>query len=209
MRAGNLLLIPLILFLISACTAIPTTKLDQVAFEKIDAINIETTPLVPDKLSVISSVDVTYLGVGVAATSGDDKGIKPLILDYLEQHKIDLSKIITEQFSNLAKEAAFPKGISHDDQNAELKITINIVVVGMNHGFSDKLNSRFNLSGQLYDDAGNIIWSYTATPTSLSPYSVSYTPDQIFESPESFTRFFSTGSKPIVEKLFKNLSKQI
>ena len=193
---------------LSGCSSIPDVELTKSSFDELKTIKIETNPNDNLKLTTINNVNVEWTGVSYSKSSGHGEGLNEFTLNYMDKNDISLSEIVKLQFISKVKDAQL--NVNFDEQSGtKLMITLNIVVFGMIHDFSDKVNSRFNITAQLFDDMDNLIWSYTAIPISPIAPGYSTTIDDLFSSKESVLKFFYHASEPLVQKLVDDLTKNL
>jgi len=140
------------------------------------------------------------------ASVGDGRGIGPRTLEFLQENDIRLADIVRIQFEQKLIDSGIPIKIDPNSDNT-LRITLNIVVIGMKHGLSRELNCRFNITGELFSADGKILWAYNAIPISPIAPGYSLSPEEMFASKESFLAFIKAGSAPIVEKLFRDFAR--
>lgn len=200
----------LLILILSGCSSVPSVKLKKENFDNLKTVKIEASPNDNSMLMAISTVDVQWTGVSYHYTgiAGDGLGLKEVALKFMDEHEISLNNIVQNQFVNKVKEDNLNISFDNNSSN-KLVITLNVVVLSMVHGFSDEFNSRFNIAAQLFDQAGNIIWSYNAIPVSpIAPgYSVKLI--ELFSSKEAMLKFFNAASEPIVQKLYDNFKKDL
>jgi hypothetical protein len=196
-----------LILVLSGCSSVPTVKLKLEAFNNLKTVILESVPNDNFMLHAVSTVDVQFtgVGVGVVGTGGDGKGVREFAIDYMEQNQISLNKLVRSQFKEKIKADNLPLQFSDDSPN-KLVLTLNVVVLGMKHGFSDEFNALFNIAGQLINDKGEVIWSYNAIPMPPAP-GYSATIDQMFASPDAFKQYLSAASDPMVQKLYDHFKK--
>ena len=186
----------------SGCSTVPTVTL-----KKSDFINLSTAQLIstPDNnymLQSVSTVEFNFSGM----TVGDKKGIREYAIQYMEENKISLNELIRTEFQHQVQSDKLPLTFTKDSPN-RLVLTINVVVLGMTHSFSDKFNALFNIAGQLFNKKDEILWSYNAIPMPPAPgYSASA--EKVFESPEALKKYLSAAYTPIVKKLHSHFKKE-
>ena len=157
-------------------------------------------------LVVISTVSMSGFGPVTTMLAGDGRGIGPLSIEFMETHEIRISDLVARQFEKELIASGIPLRVDAQSKNI-LRITLNIVVIGMKHGFSRDLNCRFNITGELLDPSGKILWAYNAIPLSPTAPGYSLTPEEMFASKEAFVAFLEAGSLPSVKKLFRNFER--
>ena len=194
----------------AGCSSVPSIKLERSAFEQIKSVNLQSSPTDNSNLSVISTVSIapTGVGSGVYASAGDGLGFGVVVTRYMADNDIYLNEIVLEQFKQKVSDAKLPIEFSNQSKHL-LHIKLNVVVLGMVHGFSDEFNSRFNIEGQLTTEAGQVIWSYNAIPISPIASGYSLTAEELLVSPEKMRHFFIAASEPMVEKLFRHFAKDL
>ncbi|MDO6712749.1 hypothetical protein Q4567_18590 [Aliiglaciecola sp. 2_MG-2023] len=195
---------------VSGCSSVPNVKLKKENFEQLQTVKLEASPNDNSMLSAISTVEVQWTGVsyhhfGIAS---DGLGVRELALQFMDEHQISLNEIVQNQFIEKVNADNLKIRFDSNSQN-KLVITLNVVVLGMVHGFSDEFNSRFNIAAQLFDSAGNIIWSYNAIPISPVAPGYSIKLKTLFSSKESMMKFFNAASEPIVQKLYDDFKRDL
>ncbi|WP_213999737.1 hypothetical protein [Arsukibacterium sp.] len=195
-------IVPLLVLVIAGCSSVPTVKLKPETFNGLKTVRLESNPDNNLMLHSVSTVDVQFVGVGFATSAGDGKGVKEFALEYMEQNNISLNELVRSQFKNKVQSDNLPIVFTQDSPN-KLVLTLNVVVLGMKHGFSDEFNALFNISGQLSNGQGEVVWSYNAIPMPPAP-GYSATLDEMFASPEAFIKYLSAASEPMVHKLYKH-----
>ncbi|GAA6185993.1 MULTISPECIES: hypothetical protein [Aliiglaciecola] len=195
---------------VSGCSSVPNVKLKKENFEQLQTVKLEASPNDNSMLSAISTVEVQWTGVsyhhfGIAS---DGLGVRELTLQFMDEHQISLNEIVQNQFIEKVNADNLKIRFDSNSQN-KLVITLNVVVLGMVHGFSDEFNSRFNIAAQLFDSAGNIIWSYNAIPISPVAPGYSIKLKTLFSSKESMMKFFNAASEPIVQKLYDDFKRDL
>lgn len=203
-------LVLLFITLISGCSSVPGVKLTKQNFEQLQTVKLEASPNGNTMLTAISTVEIQWTGVSYyhSATGSDGLGVRELALQFMQEHDISLNEIVQKQF--VEKVTADKLNIKFDsDSENKLVITLNVVVLGMVHGFSDEFNSRFNIAAQLFDRSGNIMWSYNAIPISPIAPGYSIKLKELFSSKDSMLNFFSAASEPIVQKLYDDFKKEL
>jgi len=195
-------IVPLIVLIVTGCSSVPTVKLKPEVFNSLKTVNLESYPDNNLMLYSVSTVDVQFVGVGIATSAGDGKGVKEFALEYMERNNISLNELVRSQFKSKVQSDKLPIVFKQDSPN-KLVLTLNVVVLGMKHGFSDEFNALFNISGQLLNEKGEIVWSYNAIPMPPAP-GYSATLDEMFSSPEAFIKYLSAASDPMVQKLYNH-----
>ncbi|MBB1505591.1 hypothetical protein H5203_08855 [Pseudoalteromonas sp. SG41-1] len=203
-------LVLLFIIFISGCSSVPSVKLKKENFEQLQTIKLEASPNDNSMLTAISTVEVQWTGVSYyySGTAGDGLGVRELALRFMEEHRISLNEIVQNQFIEKVKADNLKINFDSNSQN-KLVITLNVVVLGMVHGFSDEFNSRFNIAAQLFDSSGQIMWSYNAIP--ISPVAPGYSVKlkDLFSSKESMLKFFNAAAGPIVQKLYDDFKRDL
>lgn len=195
-------ILPLLVLVISGCSSVPAVKLQPDAFNSLNSVKLESKPDNNLMLHSVSTVDMQFVGVGYAVSSGDGKGVKDFALEYMDKNNISLNELVRNQFKNKIESDNLLISFTNDSPN-KIVLTLNVVVLGMKHGFSNEFNALFNISGQLMNEKGEVIWSYNAIPM---PPAAGYsaTLDEMFASKEAFIKYLSAASEPIVQKLYNH-----
>ncbi len=196
------LVLPILLLLLSACAAVPTVKLKPEALSRVQQVRLVSAPDNNYMLHSVSTVDVQFLGVGFAFSPGDGKGVREFTLEYMDQHQLSLNELVRSQFKARVEADGIAMTFTDDAPN-KLVLTLNIVVLAMRHGFSDEFNALFNISGQLINSNGEVMWSYNAIPMPPAP-GYPATLAQMFASPEALQQYLAAASEPMVQKLYNH-----
>lgn len=203
---SRVLCLGIISFIIVGCSSVPKVQLTSEIAKQLTDIKVISESKNENVLAVISSVSMSGFGAATEMSAGDGRGIRRKALEFMESNGIELSSIIVKQFEQELAVSNVPLRVDEASQNT-LKITLNIVVIGMKHGLSRDLNCRFNITGELFNSSGEVIWAYNSIP--VSPFAPGYSlkPEEMFSSKESFLDFIKAGSLPAVEKLFRNFKQ--
>ena len=161
-------------------------------------------------LTAISTVEVQWTGVSYyfSGSAGDGLGLRELALKFMDEHNMSLNEIVKTQFIDKIKADNLNVNFDGNSQK-KLIITLNVVVLGMVHGFSDEFNSRFNIAAQLFDESSKLMWSYNAIPISPIAPDYSIKLKDLFSSKESMLKFFNAASEPIVQKLYDDFKRDL
>ncbi|MCO4321713.1 hypothetical protein [Aliidiomarina quisquiliarum] len=197
----------LIILFISGCSSVPSVKLTKSNFDALETISIEANPNNNEMLTAITTVEVHWLGV-FYYEANDGLGVRELALKFMDEHDISLNNLVQQQLIEKINADNLQVSIDSHSPN-KLVITLNVVVLGMKHGFSDELTARFNIAGQLLDSSGAMIWSYNAIPVSPVAPGYSIKLKDLFESKESMLHFLNAAAEPIVQKLYENFKKNL
>jgi hypothetical protein len=200
-------IVPLLVLVITGCSSVPTVKLNPAAFSSLKTVKLESSPDNNLMLHSVSTVDMQFVGVGFATSAGDGKGVRELALEYMEQNNISLNELVRSQFKNKVESDNLPIVFQQDSPN-KLVLTLNVVVLGMKHGFSNEFNALFNISGQLLNEKAEVVWSYNAIPMPPAP-GYPATLNEMFASPEAFIKYLSAASDPMVQKLYNHFKSGI
>lgn len=189
----------LVTFLLGGCASVPEVKLNREVAQSIQSIRIISKSENSDVLQVFSSVSLDPAAM-------DELGVRPWALAFMEYHDIRFADIVRQQFEQELIDSGIPLRVDPGSSHI-LRITVNVVGIGMKHGFSRELNCRFNIAGELFSPDGELLWSYNSIP--ISPIAPGYplTPEEMFDSKEAFVAYLEAGSIRTVEKLFKNFAQ--
>lgn len=198
-----------IIIFVSGCSSVPSVKLKKESFDQLHSIKLEASPNDNSMLTAISTVEVQWTGVSYySGVASDGLGIRDVALKFMDDHHISLNQIVQNQFIEKVKSGNLDINFDSNSQN-KIVLTLNVVALGMVHGFSDEFNSRFNIAAQLLDNSGELIWSYNAIPTSPIAPGYSIKLKDLFSSKESMVKFLEAASEPIVQKLYDDFVRDL
>jgi uncharacterized protein YceK len=203
------IVVVLCLLILSGCSAVPSVQLKKEDFEKLNTLSVEASEHDNSMLVVVGKAKMQWAGGYAAVADVGGTGLKASTLEFLEANEINFNDIVTKQFIEKIREDNLDIELDEKSKN-KLVFTINVVVLGIVHGFSDEYTSGFNISGQLFDGSGKLIWSCNPTKGFAEHFSKpSLTLKEIFSSKESALKFFSAESDSMVQKLYDDFKNNL
>jgi len=195
---------------VTGCSSVPSVKLKKENFEQLQTVRLEASPNDNSMLKSISTTETHWTGFfgGPSVTIGDGLDVREFTLKYMDQHNISFNELVKTQFMEKIQADNLEVHVDDNSKN-KLVITLNVVFLGLVHGYSDEFNARYNIAAQLFDEFDEVIWSYNAIPLSLITPGYSITLKDLFSSKESMLKFFNAASEPIVQKLYDDFKKDL
>lgn len=208
MKKFNILLLVLVLLQISGCAR--KTLLSSSNKYHLTSLAISEKVKMPKELFFMSTGDALSIGLGGALGMllADKSLTKEKKLDkYLKYNNIDFSKIIKDEYRvALRKKPFYYNKLVSDRPQQFFKITVNMYGLVYHHNiFNSNYMPTSNITIDLIDKNGKVLWSKTDYITSYSKKTIQMPLNKYFENPDSMRKALHLMARAISVNIVNSL----
>jgi hypothetical protein len=193
-------LILALLIFIAGCAS--SVTLDDSAKASIKSVSISEKVIVP--------AQAHFIGPGAAfgalgAIAGTASDTPQAIKNQLEKNKIDLGRIVREQFEQEAQQNSFLGSRLKPGGESRIEIEIRVYGLGQKRGFSNEYVPMLGYNVKLFDGANRVVLEKYDYVTAFTEGIPTYQFEEYFKSDTAFRTAYTQSARIIARNLLKDV----
>src|SRR5262245_20482774 len=186
--------------LVAGCAS--SVTLDDSAKASIKSISISEKVIVPEQAHFIGP-GAAFGALGAIAGSASDT--PQAIENHREKNKIDLGRIVREQFEQEAKQNSFLGSRLKPGGESRIELEIRVYGLGQRRGFSNDYVPMLGYNVKLFDASNKVVlekYDYVSAFTEGIPV---YQLEEYFKSDTAFRSAYTQSARIIAKNLLKDV----
>ena len=196
----NRLILASVVLVVAGCAS--SVTLDDSAKASIKSISISEKVVVPEQAHFIGpGAAFGALGALAGASSDTPQAIK----SHLEKNKIDLGKIVREQFEQEAKQNSFLGSRLKPGGESRVEIEIRVYGLGQKRGFSNDYVPMLGYNVKMLDSTNKVVWEKYDYVSAFTEGIPTYQFEEYFKSDAAFRSAYTQSARIIARNLLKDV----
>jgi hypothetical protein len=194
------LILASVVLLLAGCAS--SVTLDDGAKASIKSVSISENVIVPTQAHFIGPGSA-FGALGAIAGSASDT--PQAIKNHLEKNKIDLGRIVREQFEQEARQNSFLGSRLKPGGESRLEIEIRVYGLGQKRGFSNEYVPMLGYNVKLFDGTNRVVLEKYDYVTAFTEGIPTYQLEEYFKSDTAFRTAFTQSARIIARNLLKDV----